>query len=268
MAGILFGRTGTPSAIIERHPNRDRAGNRWRALARRTVSQQLHGVFYCGCDAYLQKMVAGAQRVGLDGLPAGPVSETEAEQAARKLCGYAQRRAERAVERQQMAEVEPAKGGRGKKGGISEAARKAGLTRRTAQRRMTETKPAQNTKSGQVSCPATTEPKPQPTAEPKSPALFEAPKEIATASLALDDLRNQTETHRHGRNSKASRHSGFSAEMILKQSDLIAIADRVRDSLQEICFDTELNSMVRMEDVLPESRNRTSVGEDGGNIRH
>ena len=56
--------------------------------------------------------------------------------------------------------------------------------------------------------------------------------------------------------------------MILKQSDLIAIADRVRDSLQEICFDTELDSMVRMEDVLPESRNRTSVGEDGGNIRH
>ena len=144
-------------------------------LSHRKVAAAL--AFYCGCDAYLQKMVAGAQRVGLDGLPAGPVSETEAEQAARKLCGYAQRRAERAVERQQMAEVEPAKGGRGKKGGISEAARKAGLTRRTAQRRMTETKPAQNTKSGQVSCPATTEPKPQPTAEPKSPALFEAPKE-------------------------------------------------------------------------------------------
>jgi hypothetical protein len=42
----------------------------------------------------------------------------------------------------------PAKGGRGKKGGVSAAARGAGIPRSTAQRRQ---KPAHNTQSGQVS---------------------------------------------------------------------------------------------------------------------
>jgi ParB/RepB/Spo0J family partition protein len=52
----------------------------------------------------------------------------------------------RELQKQAMANVEPAKGGRGKKGGISEAARAAGIPRQTAQRR----KGAQNTSSGQV----------------------------------------------------------------------------------------------------------------------
>ena len=51
------------------------------------------------------------------------------------------------LQKQVMAKVEPAKGGRGKKGGISEAARTAGISRRTAERR----KGAHNPKSAQVS---------------------------------------------------------------------------------------------------------------------
>lgn len=48
--------------------------------------------------------------------------------------------------------VEPAKGGRGKKGGVREAARQAGVPETTARRRTD--KPRHNTKNGAVSVPA------------------------------------------------------------------------------------------------------------------
>src|ERR1700761_198706 len=40
---------------------------------------------YCGSENYLQNTLVGAQRIGLDGQPAGAVTETEAEQAAQRL---------------------------------------------------------------------------------------------------------------------------------------------------------------------------------------
>ncbi len=50
------------------------------------------------------------------------------------------------------AKAEPSKGGRGKKGGLSQAARDVGASRRAVQRE--HNKPAQNTSSAQVSAPA------------------------------------------------------------------------------------------------------------------
>lgn len=53
-----------------------------------------------------------------------------------------------------MAGVEPAKGGRGKKGGIREAARRAGVPKSTAHDRKQETKLSENLYSRTVSPPA------------------------------------------------------------------------------------------------------------------
>jgi hypothetical protein len=53
-----------------------------------------------------------------------------------------------AYQKQIMTDIEPAKGGRGNKGGVSEAARNAGVPRTTARRRR---KPGHNTQNGQVS---------------------------------------------------------------------------------------------------------------------
>jgi ProP effector len=153
-------------------------------LSHRKVAAAL--AFYCGCEGYLQNMVAAAaSRIGLHGQPAGQVSETEAEQASKKLHAYAQRRAERAGERQRMGEVDLAKGGRGKKGGLSEAARKAGITRRTAQRRMDEHKLSQNAEDETVfplasSPPTTLEPKPTPSRPPRLQSTIYAHKQKAT----------------------------------------------------------------------------------------
>src|SRR5262245_18669758 len=55
------------------------------------------------------------------------------------------------LQRERMAAVPPGIGGRGHKGGISEEARRMGVSRRTAQRRQAETKPAHNARSEQVS---------------------------------------------------------------------------------------------------------------------
>jgi hypothetical protein len=80
------------------------------------------------------------------------------------------REKKRVLEIEKMGPVEPAKPGRGKKGGISQAAREGGMTRRTAQRRK---KTAQNTESAHISVPASpakdtsTTPPPSP---PPSPA--------------------------------------------------------------------------------------------------
>jgi hypothetical protein len=79
----------------------------------------------------------------------------------RELTGK-QRREMRAkikdLQRQRLANVEPSKGGRGHRGGVSEAARQAGVSETTARRRrtetQTETKPRQNTTSGEVSAVA------------------------------------------------------------------------------------------------------------------
>jgi len=50
-------------------------------------------------------------------------------------------------------DAEPAKGGRGKKGGLANAAREAGIPLTTAQRRATEAKPTQNAEPGRFSEP-------------------------------------------------------------------------------------------------------------------
>ncbi len=60
-----------------------------------------------------------------------------------------------------MQGVEPAKGGRGKKGGVSEAARKVGIPETTARRRR-PSKPRHNTENGEVSPPPKTSPNPDP----------------------------------------------------------------------------------------------------------
>jgi ParB-like nuclease domain len=53
------------------------------------------------------------------------------------------------LQARQLANIAPSKGGRGKKGGLADAARQADMPRSTAQRR--QAKPAHNPKSGQVS---------------------------------------------------------------------------------------------------------------------
>lgn len=72
----------------------------------------------------------------------------------RELTG-AQRRDMKArlkeLQRERLAAVAPAEGGRGKKGGVSEEARQMGVSRTTARRRQDETKPGRSDHSGQVS---------------------------------------------------------------------------------------------------------------------
>ena len=64
----------------------------------------------------------------------------------------------RQLQSERLAKVEPAKGGRGHKGGVSDEARQMGVPRTTALRRQQEAKPAHIPKSGQVSEPATAAP--------------------------------------------------------------------------------------------------------------
>lgn len=94
---------------------------------------------------------------------------------AGKLADLRRQREEAAVK-----DVEPAKGGRGKKGGLREAARSAGISETTARRRG---KVRQNVPSGAVSAPP---------AEPAPPAPVAPPVEHADmpvmANVALDRL--------------------------------------------------------------------------------
>jgi ParB/RepB/Spo0J family partition protein len=57
----------------------------------------------------------------------------------------------KALQHQMLADVIASKGGRGKKGGVADAARQAGVSDTTARRRQAEAKPHHNTKSGEVS---------------------------------------------------------------------------------------------------------------------
>lgn len=113
------------------------------------------------------------------------------ENADRRDVTAEQRREMRArvteLQRQRLADVEPSKGGRGKKGGLREAARQAGMPKSTAHDRQREAKLSENDDKRTVSAPDAPTPAVAPVPAPTPASAYARTK--VTFELTLGDYR-------------------------------------------------------------------------------